>query len=459
MPRRSTAFALSLALAAALLPAQQDATASSPDAALEQAHAAWRGKYEAWLERNKQAREAGQLAKGGVPPAAVQAAEAAAKAAAAEVLQSFGDRDDLAASSYLLLARMQESNRDYGAAVTFYGKALARGDAEAPDLRTLRQVCIAALNSKDDAVAAQWMAKTIAAEDAAGGRGDASVRAQYYPRVLIALGDWQQLDQLLQKLAADPRADCRAAARTFGIVAAMHRGDVAAAEAGVQAILAAPQQWPDQQGWATAARLALCVHRGDFAGGAAAVRDYLQVPKEQRTQRDQNSRRLLAAIAPFLNQPAPALRSDHCVGGELVGADVLPGLKGKVVVLDFWQPWCEPCRKAMPEMVRAQREHGEQLQVLGVCRVENYGYDVSEKRAVRPLAAADYPAHVADFRQDMQLNYPLLVCDTDANSKAFAIAGVPTLVIVDRAGIVRYMSCGAGEPGLFQLALQGIVGE
>ena len=97
-------------------------------------------------------------------------------------------------------------------------------------------------------------------------------------------------------------------------------------------------------------------------------------------------------------------------------------------------------------------------QVLGVCKVEDYGYDVSERKAVRPIAAKDYPAHVEDFRKDMALDYPLVVCDTAANSQAYRIAGVPTLVIVDREGIVRYMSCGAGEPGLFRLALEGVVG-
>ena len=132
-------------------------------------------------------------------------------------------------------------------------------------------------------------------------------------------------------------------------------------------------------------------------------------------------------------------------------------LRGKVVVLDFWQPWCEPCRKAMPEMVATQKAHAGELQVIGVCKVENYGYDVSERRAVRPIEPKDYPAHVADFHADMQLVYPLAIADTGDNSKSYAIAGVPTLVIIDRQGIVRYMSCGAGEPGLFRLAVTGVL--
>ena len=57
----------------------------------------------------------------------------------------------------------------------------------------------------------------------------------------------------------------------------------------------------------------------------------------------------------------------------------------------------------------------------------------------------------------MQLNYPLAVCATGDNSKSYAIAGVPTLVVIDRQGVVRYMSCGAGEPGLFRIAVAGVL--
>ena len=57
----------------------------------------------------------------------------------------------------------------------------------------------------------------------------------------------------------------------------------------------------------------------------------------------------------------------------------------------------------------------------------------------------------------MGLEHPLLVASTAANNEAYRVTGIPTLVVVDRRGIVRYMSCGAGEPGLFRLALSGVL--
>lgn len=445
-------------LLAAWLPSQQEAAGRNPDAELQSAFGAWQAKWKTYTDAAMQARKDGRLPKGAALPTDIQAAEQAASAAAAAALQQFGERTDLTAASYLLLARIEETSRNYHGAVRYYELSLQKDDALAPDLQTLGALCIAAMNSKDDALAARWMKQTIAAEDQRqDGRRNLQVRTSYFPRTLIALGDWQGLEQLLATLATDKASECQVAAKKFGLVLALHEGDLAAAEAVVAAIRQDPATHANDQAWAVMAQLALCVHDGRFEAGARAVRDYLEVPAGERSPMDRNYRRYLQAVAPFLGQPVPALKSDHCVGGEFLGDDVLTGLRGKVVVLDFWQPWCEPCRKAMPEMVRAQQDFPDCVQVLGVCKVENFGYDVSEKQAVRPIAAGDYPAHVADFRKDMQLTYPLLICDTDQNSKAFALGGVPTLVIVDRQGIVRYMSCGAGEPGLFRLALQGVL--
>src|SRR5437588_6720417 len=41
--------------------------------------------------------------------------------------------------------------------------------------------------------------------------------------------------------------------------------------------------------------------------------------------------------------------------------------KGKVLVVNFWATWCDPCREEMPEFIRAQREWGDRgLQFVGI---------------------------------------------------------------------------------------------
>jgi thiol-disulfide isomerase/thioredoxin len=438
--------------------AQQDA--SAPDAQLKQAIDAWQNQYQAWLDAMAAARQRGKLEKGALPPPEVQAAELAANRSRDQIVARFGKRADLTPASWLLLARMHEHSRDYVAATDAYEKGLGGPDAGPPDLRVLGDLCLAALNSKDDQRAGKWMQTLIDEEDRRdlGARRNLAVRTSYYPRVLIALEDWDGLDRLIGALAADDAPSCRAAAATFGVVLAIHQRELVAARQQLTAIRADVQKFSDLQAWAVLAQLALDVHDGRFDEGAAMVRAFLQADDgKDAAPMAQNQRRYLEAVAPFLGKPAVALRADHCLGGDLHGDDVLPTLRGRVVVLDFWQPWCEPCRKAMPEMVRAQTRGEGKVQVLGVCKVENYGYDVCQRQAVRPIAPQDYPAHIAHFRKDMGLDNPVVVCDTDANSKTWRIGGVPTLVLIDRQGVVRYMSCGAGEPGLFALALEGLL--
>lgn len=454
--RRSAVIALVLVTAGL---AGQDAPPA--DGALRAAYDAWQVQQKAFTEAALAARRTGAVPKGGELPAEARDLQTKADRARDALLAEFGALRSLSAKSDVLLARAHEAGRDYARAVVAYERALAKPDG-AENLQTLRALCVAAMNSKDDALAARWMEVLLRQEDEQKvAQRNLTVRTSYYPRTLIALGRWDDLAALLARLDADPAPACRSAAATFGVVHALHGGDLAGASRRVAAIEADPVRFADQQAWAALARLALEVGAGRFDAGAAAVRAYLaKVAAEpgQPAPVEANQRRYLVAIEPFLGKPAPELRVDHVVGGaaDLTGGPVAC-LRGKVVVLDFWQSWCEPCRKAMPELVAAQKAHAGDLAVLGVCRVENYGYDVSERRAVRPIAAADFPAHVADFRADMGLNYPLLIAADGSNSETYRVAGIPTLVIVDRQGIVRYMSCGAGEPGLFGAALAGVL--
>lgn len=93
--------------------------------------------------------------------------------------------------------------------------------------------------------------------------------------------------------------------------------------------------------------------------------------------------------------------------------------KGKVLVVNFWAPWCEPCREEMPEFARLQAEFGGRgLQFVGI--------------------ALDEPDEVQAFLEQTPLNYPILIGDSAAAEWAEALgnplAVLPFSVVFDREG-------------------------
>ena len=114
--------------------------------------------------------------------------------------------------------------------------------------------------------------------------------------------------------------------------------------------------------------------------------------------------------------------------------------QGKVLVVNFWATWCEPCREEMPEFVKAQAALGARgLQFVGI--------------------AIDQPDKVRKFSQDLNLNYPSLIGGYGALelSKSFGnkIMALPFTLIVDRKGQVAYTQLGPLKPG----KLDAIIGK
>lgn len=105
--------------------------------------------------------------------------------------------------------------------------------------------------------------------------------------------------------------------------------------------------------------------------------------------------------------------------------------QGKVLVVNFWATWCEPCREEMPEFVRAQREFGPHgVQFVGI--------------------AVDQRDKVVAFARELDLNYPALIGGYEAVdvSKALGdrLAALPFTVILGRDGHVAHTELGPLNP-------------
>jgi thiol-disulfide isomerase/thioredoxin len=109
-------------------------------------------------------------------------------------------------------------------------------------------------------------------------------------------------------------------------------------------------------------------------------------------------------------------------------------LHGRVAVIDFWATWCAPCQRELPELQRLyQRFSGDR-------RVVFYAVDVPMTDT--PADQGDTPARAIDFFRRRGFSMPLAYDAGGQAAKALRARGLPTLLVLDRAGRVRLRHVG-----------------
>ena len=122
-------------------------------------------------------------------------------------------------------------------------------------------------------------------------------------------------------------------------------------------------------------------------------------------------------------QPAPAWKLKDPDGRE-VSSDQF---KGKVVIVDFWATWCQPCISEIPGYIELQKKYGPAgLVIVGVAYREFTG-----------------PATVKKFAQDKGMNYAVVIGDETIAEAFGGIEGIPSTFLINRDGRIVHHKLGA----------------
>jgi cytochrome c biogenesis protein CcmG/thiol:disulfide interchange protein DsbE len=113
----------------------------------------------------------------------------------------------------------------------------------------------------------------------------------------------------------------------------------------------------------------------------------------------------------LIGKPAPEMSAQKWLGSK-------PELKGKCALIYFWAPWSIPSRRFIPDLNDLQKKYGEQVSVVGVTAESQVDVETM------PGTRVEFP------------------CAIDPQAKMFAAVNVrslPCVLLIDPAGIVRYL--------------------
>ena len=152
----------------------------------------------------------------------------------------------------------------------------------------------------------------------------------------------------------------------------------------------------------------------------------------------------------LLGKPAPAGGTGFTLHGTPA---TLADLKGKVVLLDFWAVWCGPCVATFPHLRDWNTEYKKKgLEIVGVTTYYE-GFDFDKKagkltRAKDKLSKDQEQTMLTDFAGHHKLGHRLVMVGRDEWGKVckeYMVTGIPTVVLIDRKGVVRMVKVGSGD--------------
>jgi thiol-disulfide isomerase/thioredoxin len=147
--------------------------------------------------------------------------------------------------------------------------------------------------------------------------------------------------------------------------------------------------------------------------------------------------------APILGSTSVTPAPDVTLTSETGASMRLSDLRGQVVLIDFWASWCIPCRASFPALDALQKElHAKGFTAMAV------NLDEERQKADQFLATRPHTMTVAFDPQGK-------------TAEAFKVKGMPSTMVLDRHGNIRFTHMGYTEKTLaqFRSEVLALLGE
>ncbi len=150
----------------------------------------------------------------------------------------------------------------------------------------------------------------------------------------------------------------------------------------------------------------------------------------------------LAGHVATVSGPLPAISGTTLAGGTFGPADY----RGRILVVNVWNPDCPPCGREAPALAAAQAALSRAGNVVFVGVVYVGGSWPNDPDAAR------------SFLRTYGLTYPGVIDQGSRLATALGIPGIPVTVVADATGAMRYRITGGVEPGQLERLVGGLSG-